>query len=84
MTMPTSEQDEVASVGRIEATRRVNRKAADKCVERGATIEEVAIAAVYSAFDIAERHAGPGQSAIEWLRTAVDVLEQGGPRHVVN
>ena len=66
---------ETASLGRIEATRRVARKAADLCVARGASIEDAAIGMAYAAFDVAERHAGEGQGAIEWLRTSIDVLE---------
>jgi len=68
---------EEASAGRIEACRRINRKAAAKCSERGASNEELAIAAIYSGFDLAEGHAGEGMAAIEWFRTAIDVLEQG-------
>lgn len=70
-----SEDEETASLGRIEATRRIGRKAAELCVARGATIEDAAIGITYAAFDVAERHAGPGQGAIEWLRTSIDVLE---------
>ena len=72
-----SEDDETASLGRIEATRRIGRKAAERCVARGATIEDAAIGMAYAAFDVAERHAGQGQGAIEWLRTSIDVLEAG-------
>lgn len=73
-----SRDEETASLARIEASRRVVRKAADMCVARGgASIEDVAIGVVYAAFDVAERHAGPELGAIEWLRTAVDMLESG-------
>ena len=79
-----SGDEEAASLGRIEATRRVARKAADLCVARGASIEDVAIGMAYAAFDVAERHAGEGQGAIEWLRTSIDVIESallaGGER----
>ena len=72
----TERDDE--SVARIEATRRVIRKALDQCHGRGgATVEEVTIGAIYAAFDAAELHAGQGIGAIEWLRTACDVLEKG-------
>lgn len=70
-----SGDEESASLGRIEATRRVARRAAELCVTRGASIEDAAIGMAYAAFDVAERHAGPGQGAIEWLRTSIDVLE---------
>lgn len=72
-----SEDSETASLGRIEATRRIGRKAAEMCVARGASIEDAAIGMAYAAFDVAERHAGEGQGAIEWLRTALDMLEAG-------
>lgn len=56
--------------------RAVYRKAAFKCAEHGATVEEAAIAAILAAFDVAEAHAGPGQSAVEWLRTGCDLIER--------
>ena len=68
--------DETASLGSIEAARCVQRKAAELCVARGASVEEAAIGLLYAAFDVAERHAGEGIAAIEWLRTSADVLEQ--------
>lgn len=71
-----TERDE-QSTGRIEACRRINRKAAQMCHAKQATLEEVAIAAVYSTFDLAEAFAGREMAAIEWLRTAIDVLETG-------
>lgn len=64
------------SLGRIEATRRVMRKAAALCTSRGAAVEDVAIGMLYAAFDVAEQHAGEGVAAVEWLRTACDVLEE--------
>ena len=70
-----SEDEETDSLARIEATRRIGRKAAELCVTRGASIEEAAIGMAYAAFDVAERHAGQGQGAIEWMRTSIDVLE---------
>lgn len=69
--------DEDGSLGHIEATRRVVRKAATLCNARGASVEDVAIGVLYAAFDVAEQHAGEGVSAIEWLRTACDMLEEG-------
>lgn len=69
--------EEIASIGRIEATRRIMRKAAFACGSHGATIEEQAIAASYAAYDLAGHHAGPGQSAVEWLRTFADMIECG-------
>ena len=47
------------------------------CQAKGVSDEELAVAAIYFAFDLAEAYAGPGMVAIEWLRTSIDVLEQG-------
>lgn len=68
---------ETHSVARIEAARAINRQAAELCTKHGLTSEERAIAALYSAFDLAEHHAGQGLAAIEWLRTGCDILERG-------
>ena len=69
---------ETESVERIEATRRVLRKAMLACHEQGsATVEEVAIGSLYAVYDVAEQHAGQGVAAIEWLRDGCDVLEHG-------
>ncbi len=69
---------EAESVERIEATRRVLRKAMLACHEQGrATVEEVAIGALYAVYDVAEKHAGQGVAAIEWLRDGCDILEHG-------
>lgn len=70
------EQQESASLARIEATRRVYRSAAAKCAEQGATVEETAIAMIFASFDVGEVHAGAGMAAIEWLRTGCDTLER--------
>lgn len=73
----SAERDD-ASLARIEATRRVLRKAIDTSAARGgASVEELAIGALYAAYDVAERQAGQGVAAIEWLRTGCDVLEKG-------
>ena len=73
-----SEERDRASEARIEATRRVLRKAMMTCEQRGgATVEELAIGTLYAAFDVAEQQAGQGVAAIEWLRTGCDVLEHG-------
>jgi len=70
-----TDAEETASQGRIEAGRRVIRKAAALCMARGASVEEVAISAAYASFDLAEHHAGPGVAAIEWKRSSLDVME---------
>lgn len=65
------------SLARIETTRALHRRLARECAAKGVTVEELAIAAVYSTFDQAEAHAGAEMAAIEWLRDAIDVLEAG-------
>lgn len=72
-----SEAEELASIERIEATRRIARKALGACMHRaGVKLDEALIGALYAVFDIAEQHAGAGMGAIEWLRSGIDVLEQ--------
>lgn len=75
---------EIESTRRIANARSIFRKAAAKCAEYGVTGEELAIAAMYAAFDIAEVHAGEGVGAVEWQRSACDVIErqlmEGGDR----
>lgn len=61
---------------RIEATRKVMRRAGMLCAQRGGSFEDAAIGAAFAAFDMAEKHAGEGVAAIEWLRSSLDVLEQ--------
>ena len=69
-------EDEERSRQRIAKVRAIFRRAAQKCGEHGATVEESAIAAMYAAFDLAEVHAGQGIGAIEWMRNACDVVER--------
>lgn len=71
-----NEQQETASLARIDAVRRVYRKAAEQCAQRGATVEETAIAMIFASFDVGEVHAGAGMAAIEWLRTGCVTLER--------
>lgn len=79
--MSAAERD---STLRIAKARKVLRSAGPKLLEQGLTVEEVAIAAAYAAFDLAEGHAGHGQAAVEWSRNAIDVIErqifEGGKR----
>lgn len=61
----------------IETARRINRSAAAKYIEHGATPIDVAIAAMYSALDIAEIATGQtGVGAVEWMRTGLDTIER--------
>lgn len=61
----------------IETARRINRSAAAQYMERGVPPIDVAIAAMYSALDIAEIATGTtGVAAVEWMRTALDTMER--------
>ena len=68
--------DEEVSVSAIDLCRNVNRKAANEYAARGISPEDIALAALYSAFDITEAAKGPGMAAVEWLRTGLDVIER--------
>lgn len=70
-------KDEITSIKAIAICRDLNRKLAVECNAKGICPEDVAIAALHSAFDIAESAIGPGAVAVEWLRTGLDVIEQG-------
>lgn len=78
-------QDEDLSMSAIDLCRNINRMAANQFAERGVSPEDIALAAMFSAFDISERVAGPGIAAVEWLRTCLDLIEaqitkRGGPK----
>jgi hypothetical protein len=69
--------DEDISVRAIEICRDLNRKAAVECERRGISLEDVALAALYSTFDIAQRFKGGDPfAAIEWLHTGADLMER--------
>lgn len=68
--------EEDRSIQNIETCRRINRKAATKYAEHGVAPEDAAIAAVYSAHDLAMQIGHNQAGAIEWLRTALDVMER--------
>lgn len=62
---------------RIESARNVNRRAARLYRAAGVEPADVAIAAVYSAHDLAtDLHEGDPAAAIEWMRTALDLMER--------
>lgn len=70
----------------IERCRRINRRTAEMIAGRGVEPADIAIGNLYALFDLAERVAGPGQAAIEWLRDGVDLMESQilkGDRNVV-
>jgi len=69
--------DEDISLRNIHRCRTINAKAAALCATQGATLEDVAIAASYSALDIATAFKGGDvHAAIEWLRTGLDLQER--------
>ncbi len=68
---------ETVSMKSIAIVRNLQRSLANQCFERGLSTEDIALASLYSAFDIAEGAKGPGMVAVEWLRTGLDVIEQG-------
>lgn len=74
----TNEYEE-ASAKVIEFCRHFNRRMAVKQGELGAHMDDIAIAAAYSAVDLATCHAGDTPGAIAWVRRALDVMEAGLP-----
>jgi hypothetical protein len=68
--------DEQVSVQAIELCRGIQRRAAEQCVLRGITLEDVAVASLYATFDTAARFRGDTFGAIEWLRTGLDLMER--------
>lgn len=68
--------DENLSMSAIDLCRNINRKAANEYAAKGVSPEDIALAAFYSAFDIAEAAKGPGMAAVEWLRTGLDQIER--------
>lgn len=71
-----TDDTEHRSLVHIETCRRVNRRAASMCAEQGVALEDIAIAAIYTAFDLATTLKGSPAAAVEWLRTVVDVQER--------
>ncbi len=68
----------------VDESRRILREGARMMLDRGCPAPDVAIGAVWATFDLAELFAGLGLPAVEWLRTAADVIERqvlsGSPR----
>lgn len=60
----------------VDKVRRILRGGGQRMIAAGAPVEDVAIGATYAAFDLAELVAGEGMAAVEWLRTAADVMER--------
>lgn len=71
--------NEDASVQVIEFCRHFNRRMAERQSDLGARMDDIAIAAAYSAVDLASCHVGDTPAAIAWVRRALDVMEAGLP-----
>lgn len=69
--------EEDKAIAQIESCRRVNRRAAALCAQQGVTPDDIAIAAIYSAVDLAQHTQGHPAAAIAWARRALDMLEEG-------
>ncbi|WP_226663719.1 hypothetical protein [Alteriqipengyuania lutimaris] len=67
--------DEAVSLHAIEMVRGLQRGLAHQCFERGITPEDIALASIYSAYDIAAGAKGEGMVAVEWLRSGLDLIE---------
>jgi len=74
-----TDEQELASMQVIEFCRHYNRRMAEKQAEQGARLDDIAIAAVASAVDLATCHVGEAGHAIAWVRRALDVMEEGLP-----
>ncbi len=68
--------DERATLAKIDKCRAINRRAAAKYAEHGVAPIDAAIAAVYSAHDLAVHAGKDPHAAIEWMRTALDIMER--------
>lgn len=61
----------------IELCRKLNRKAAGQYVARGIEPADAVIGAIYSTHDLAtDLHNGDAHGAIEYMRTALDMMER--------
>ena len=68
--------DEEISLKAIELTRHLCRRAAIECQARGITDEDVAVASLYAAHDVAQNYKSDPFAAIEWMRTGLDLMER--------
>ena len=74
-----TDEQETASMQVIEFCRHFNRRMAERQAALGARMDDIAIAGVASAVDLASCHVGDTPSAIAWVRRALDVMEAGLP-----
>jgi hypothetical protein len=71
-----TEQEEDCSMKVIDFCRRHFRKlGAEEFTKLGARPDDISIAAIYAAVDLAQHHTGDTASAIRWAREALAVLE---------
>lgn len=70
---------EACSMIVIDQCRSLNRKMAEQQAAIGARLDDIAIAAIYSAVDVAQLHAGDTAAGIAWARRALDVMEDALP-----
>jgi hypothetical protein len=68
--------DEALSMRAVEIARNLNRRAASECEKQGISSEDVTIAALYSAFDLAAGFTGSRIDGVEWLRNGLHVIER--------
>ncbi|MEL7684843.1 hypothetical protein AAG594_10940 [Citromicrobium bathyomarinum] len=68
--------DEAVSLQAIEMVRNLQRGLAHHCFERGISPEDIALASIYSAYDITSGAKGGGMVAVEWLRSGLDLIER--------
>ena len=68
--------DETTSEQAIGICRNLNRQLANECHARGISPEDIALASLYAAFDIAEGAKETGVVAVEWMRTGLDIIER--------
>lgn len=64
------------SLANIETCRRINRSAAAQYLTRGVAPDDVAVASIYSAHDLAMHAGRNSHDSIQWLRTALDIMER--------
>lgn len=71
----TGDNEEI-SMKAIEVTRDLCRRAALECQARGISEEDVAVASLYVAHDIAQNLKRDPFAAVEWMRTGLDLMER--------
>jgi hypothetical protein len=80
-----TEQEEDCSMLVIDFCRTHFRKlGSEQFAQLGARPDDISIAAIYAAVDLAQHHTGDTAAAIRWAREALDVLEASqGPEATV-